>query len=81
MWLIGHQVERTPRQPDHLVLLKDRAHSIPLRSRRAVRRDKCAGVSGKVNPNTTVYANASYQSRFDGAGFAYSGKAGLRVNW
>jgi outer membrane autotransporter protein len=46
-----------------------------------VGRDKCAGVSGKVNPNTTVYANASYQSRFDGAGFAYSGKAGLRVNW
>jgi outer membrane autotransporter protein len=40
-----------------------------------------AGVSAKVNPNTTLYANASYQSRFDGAGFAYDGKVGLRVNW
>jgi hypothetical protein len=26
-------------------------------------------------------ANASYQSRFDGGGFAYTGKAGLRVTW
>jgi hypothetical protein len=24
--------------------------------------------------NTTFYANASYQSRFDGGGFAYNGK-------
>jgi outer membrane autotransporter protein len=40
-----------------------------------------AGVSGRINPKTTVYANASYQSRFDGGGFAYTGKAGLRVNW
>jgi len=47
---------------------------IPLRSRRAAGRDKCR-VSGKVNPNTTLYANA-----YD-AGFAYSGKAGLRTNW
>jgi outer membrane autotransporter protein len=39
------------------------------------------GISGKVNLNTTLYANASYQSRFDGGGFAYTGKAGLRVNW
>jgi hypothetical protein len=31
--------------------------------------------------NTTLYANASYQSRFDGGGFAYDGKVGLRVNW
>jgi outer membrane autotransporter protein len=40
-----------------------------------------AGVSGQVNPNTTIYANACYQSRFDGGGFAYNGKVGLRVNW
>ncbi|MBR0692323.1 autotransporter outer membrane beta-barrel domain-containing protein [Bradyrhizobium lablabi] len=39
------------------------------------------GVSGQVRTNTTLYANASYQSRFDGGGFAYTGKAGLRVNW
>jgi outer membrane autotransporter protein len=39
------------------------------------------GVSGQVDLNTTLYANASYQSRFDGGGFAYTGKAGVRVNW
>jgi len=39
------------------------------------------GVSGRVSTNTTLYANASYQSRFDGGGFAYNGKAGVRVNW
>ena len=27
------------------------------------------GVSAKINLNTTLYANASYQSRFDGGGF------------
>ncbi len=40
-----------------------------------------AGVSGQVNTSTTLYANASYQSRFDGGGFAYTGKVGFRVNW
>ena len=40
-----------------------------------------AGVSGQVTSTTTLFANASYQSRFDGGGFAYTGKAGLRVNW
>ena len=40
-----------------------------------------AGVSGQITRNTTLYANASYQSRFDGGGFAYTGKAGVRVNW
>ncbi|WP_445218542.1 autotransporter outer membrane beta-barrel domain-containing protein [Bradyrhizobium sp. Pa8] len=39
------------------------------------------GVSGQVNAATTLYANASYQSRFDGGGFAYAGKAGVRINW
>jgi hypothetical protein len=33
------------------------------------------------NFDSDAYANASYQSRFDGGGFAYTGKAGLRVNW
>ena len=39
------------------------------------------GVSGQLNLNTTLFANASYQERFDGKGFAYDGKAGVRVNW
>jgi len=40
-----------------------------------------AGVSGHITSNTTLYANVSYQSRFDGGDFAYAGKAGLRVTW
>ena len=40
-----------------------------------------AGISGQVTSTTTLYANASYQSRFDGGGFGYTGKVGLRVNW
>ena len=40
-----------------------------------------AGVSGQINLNTTLFANVSYQSRFDGKGFAYDGKAGVRINW
>ena len=40
-----------------------------------------AGISGQITSTTTLFANASYQSRFDGGGFAYTGKAGLRVNW
>jgi outer membrane autotransporter protein len=39
------------------------------------------GISGQVTLTTSLYANASYQSRFDGGGFAYDGKVGLRVNW
>ncbi|WP_354098050.1 autotransporter outer membrane beta-barrel domain-containing protein [Bradyrhizobium sp. S3.2.12] len=39
------------------------------------------GISGQVTSTTTLYANASYQSRFDGGGFAYDGKVGLRANW
>jgi outer membrane autotransporter protein len=39
------------------------------------------GVSGQVTSSTTLYANASYSSRFDGGGFAYTGKAGVRVMW
>ncbi len=40
-----------------------------------------AGISGQVTSAATLYANGSYQSRFDGGGFAYNGKVGLRVNW
>jgi outer membrane autotransporter protein len=39
------------------------------------------GVSGQVNLNTTLFANTSYQERFDGKGYAYNGKAGARINW
>jgi outer membrane autotransporter protein len=40
-----------------------------------------AGISGQISPATTLYASASYQSRFEGKTFAYTGKAGLRINW
>ena len=40
-----------------------------------------AGISGQVTSTTTLFANASYQSRFDGGGFAYTGKAGVRMTW
>lgn len=39
------------------------------------------GISGQITPATTVYANAAYQSRFEGKSFAYTGQVGLRVNW
>jgi hypothetical protein len=41
------------------------------------------GLWGEINAGVggPLYANASYQSRFDGLGFAYNGKVGLRVNW
>lgn len=39
------------------------------------------GVSGQVSASTTLYANASYSSRFDSGGFAYTGKAGIRMSW
>jgi outer membrane autotransporter protein len=39
------------------------------------------GVSGQINLHTTLFANASYQARFDGKGTAYDGKAGVRINW
>jgi len=39
------------------------------------------GVSGQITSMTTLYANASYSSRFDSGGFAYNGKLGVRVNW
>lgn len=39
------------------------------------------GASGQLSRNTTLFANASYHARFDGNGYAYSGKIGLRLNW
>ena len=39
------------------------------------------GVSAQINLNTTLFANASYQARFNGKGTGYDDKAGVRVNW
>jgi outer membrane autotransporter protein len=40
------------------------------------------GISGQLNPSTTLYANAAYQERFDSTRtFAYTAKIGARVNW
>jgi outer membrane autotransporter protein len=39
------------------------------------------GISGTVNRTTELYANASYQTGFDGRSYAYNGKLGFRVNW
>lgn len=40
-----------------------------------------AGISGQIDPNTTLFVNASYHTRFEGNSFAYTGKAGFRLNW
>ncbi|MGM4924490.1 autotransporter outer membrane beta-barrel domain-containing protein [Tardiphaga sp. 804_B3_N1_9] len=40
-----------------------------------------AGVSGQVNSNATLFANVSYQSRFEGKSYAYDGKIGARFTW
>ena len=39
------------------------------------------GISGQINARTTLFANASYNERFDRKGSSYNGKAGVRVNW
>ncbi|MGM4927656.1 autotransporter outer membrane beta-barrel domain-containing protein [Tardiphaga sp. 619_E2_N8_5] len=39
------------------------------------------GASGQLSADVTLYANASYQARFDGAGSAYDGKVGMRFAW
>ena len=39
------------------------------------------GVSGEISRMTTLFANVSYQSRFDGGGYSYNGKAGIRMTW
>ncbi|MCL2656710.1 MAG: autotransporter outer membrane beta-barrel domain-containing protein [Betaproteobacteria bacterium] len=40
-----------------------------------------SGVSGQVNRSTSLYANVSYNQRFDRNGHGYDGKLGVRVNW
>lgn len=40
-----------------------------------------AGVSGQVDRGTTLFANVSYHTRFEGNSHAYTGKAGFRLNW
>ncbi|MCP1838359.1 MULTISPECIES: autotransporter domain-containing protein [Bradyrhizobium] len=40
-----------------------------------------AGINGQINSFTTLFANASYQQRFEGNTYAYDGKLGIRVNW
>ncbi|MCL2525279.1 MAG: autotransporter outer membrane beta-barrel domain-containing protein [Betaproteobacteria bacterium] len=39
------------------------------------------GLSGQYDRNTTLFANLSYESRFDGNGHAYGGRIGIRFNW
>ncbi|MCL2591208.1 MAG: autotransporter outer membrane beta-barrel domain-containing protein [Betaproteobacteria bacterium] len=39
------------------------------------------GMSGQVSRSTTLFVNASYDRRFDGKGYAYDGKIGIRVSW
>jgi outer membrane autotransporter protein len=39
------------------------------------------GVSGQVTRNVSLFANASYNERFDGTAYAYDAKGGIRVNW
>lgn len=40
-----------------------------------------AGINGQIDRHTTLFANVSYQQRFDGQTNAYDGKLGIRVNW
>jgi len=40
-----------------------------------------AGINGQIDRYTTLFANASYQQRFEGKTYAYDGKLGIRVNW
>ncbi|MCL2645010.1 MAG: autotransporter outer membrane beta-barrel domain-containing protein, partial [Betaproteobacteria bacterium] len=39
------------------------------------------GMSGQTSRSTTLFANASYDKRFDGKGYSYDGKVGVRVSW
>ena len=40
-----------------------------------------AGVSAQITRSASLYANANYQTSFDGDRHAYEGKVGVRVNW
>lgn len=35
----------------------------------------------QISAATGLYANVSYQTRFDGDAVAYNGKAGIRITW
>ena len=39
------------------------------------------GGSRQTSRNVSLFLNASYNKRFDGEGYAYDGKFGIRVNW
>jgi len=39
------------------------------------------GASGQIDRNLSLFMNASYSRRFDGGGYEYNGKVGLRFNW
>ena len=39
------------------------------------------GVSAQVSRSTSVFANTSYDRRFDNKGYSYNGKLGVRVYW
>jgi len=39
------------------------------------------GASGQIDRTTTLFANVSYHTRFDGNSYAYNGKIGLRLVW
>lgn len=40
-----------------------------------------AGISARLGRETTLYANVNYDLGFNGDGYAYSGKIGLRMAW
>jgi outer membrane autotransporter protein len=40
-----------------------------------------AGISGQIGQSTSMFANVSYQTRFNGSSYAYNGKVGLRMSW
>jgi len=43
--------------------------------------DLIAGVSGQVDKHTDLFANISYQTRFNDNSYAIAGKLGIRVLW
>jgi outer membrane autotransporter protein len=40
-----------------------------------------AGMNGQITGNISLFMNASYNTRLDGNGHSYDGKAGIRFNW
>jgi outer membrane autotransporter protein len=39
------------------------------------------GVSGQLSRSITLFGNVSYLKQFNGSGYEYGGRAGVRVNW